>query len=58
MRDDKAEEITYSRPGNSRLRRTRCGCALSLKMTLFILGKLMLNVGGGGRGDGLVGGGR
>ena len=59
MRDDKAEEITYSRPGNSRLRRTRCGCALSLKMTLFILGKLTFDVGGGGRrGNRLVGGGR
>ena len=54
---DKAEEATYSRPGNSRLRRTICGCALLLKMTFFILGKLTFNVGGGGRGNRLVGGG-
>ena len=57
MRDE-AEEATYSRTGNSRLRRTRCGCALLLKMTFFILGKLTFNVGGGGgRGNRLVGGG-
>ena len=55
---DRAEEATYSRPGNSRLRRTICGCALLLKMTFFILRKLTFNVGGGGRGNRLVGGGR
>jgi hypothetical protein len=55
---DKAEEATYSRTGNSRLRGAVVACALLLKMTFFILGRLTFNVGGGGRGNRLVGGGR